>query len=899
MRLARLIAQRLRSLFRPSRVDADMARELDLHLEQLTRQYIAEGLPPADARAAARRDFGSIDAAKEQCRDARRVTLVEDLFKDLKYAARGFVKSPAFALTAIGSLALGIGANTAIFTLVHALLLKPLPYERPDRLVTLTERNLLGNDGSTSVAPGNLLNWQQSATSFDGISGMTTQAMTLALDSPGFEPQRVVACACSGNLFATLGVAPLMGRTFRADEDRVGAPRVAAVSYDLWQRQLGGAPDIVGRPIRLSDQDYEVVAVMPRTFTFPIRTVEVWVPLVPTLPPAIWLRHDLHFLRVVGRVRGDVPIERAIAQVDSISAAYKNAHPDESTGRGAMGLPLHDALVTNVRTPLVVLLAAVVCVLLIACFNLANLMLTRSTARAREFGVRMALGAGRGRIVRQLVTESLLLALLGGAAGLAIAVWTARALATHAPGADSLMPPGTMPIDPIVFVFAFLVAVVTGVGVGLVPALRGSRSDVTNELKDATRSATAGRAHGRFRSVLVAAEVSLSLVLLVAAGLLIRSLARLYDVHPGIRVDHTLTMNVLLPTTRYPDRPKRSAWFAALGDSLQAVPGVQSAAFSSCPPLIGTCNVLFFYVEGRSYAPGQFLQADEKAVDPRYFRTVGIPLVRGRTFTNEDGVGFDPQHPRVGKIVISQAAATSFFDGEDPIGKRVFFDFEVQAERNQGIPAPRYEIVGVVGDVVPSLDTPIRPSIYRPLLDVANGGASIVVHTAGEPLSVASGIGSAVHRLDPGLPVAQVRTLDDLVGRSTADRRFTLSLFVGFAALAMLLAAIGLYGVVSYAVSQRTAELGVRMALGATGADVSRLVVMQGLKPAMVGVGIGLVVALFASRVLRTLLFGVTPIDPLTFAIVPPALLLVVALACYVPALRAVHLDPTRALRAE
>ena len=276
MRLARLIAHRLRSLFRASQVDADMARELDLHLEQLTKHYIAEGLPPADARAAARRDFGSIDSAKEQCRDARRVTLVEDLFNDLLYAARGFVRSPAFTLTAIGSLALGIGANTAIFTLVHALLLKPLPFERPDHLVSLTERNLAGNDGPMSVAPGNLLNWQESATSFDGISGMTTQAMTLALDTPGFEPQRIVACACSGNMFATLGVAPMMGRTFRPDEDRIGAPRVAAVSYDLWQRELGAAPDIVGRPIRLSDQDYEVIAVMPRTFTFPIRTVEVW-----------------------------------------------------------------------------------------------------------------------------------------------------------------------------------------------------------------------------------------------------------------------------------------------------------------------------------------------------------------------------------------------------------------------------------------------------------------------------------------------------------------------------------------------------------------------------------------------------------------------------------------------
>ena len=899
MRLARIIAHRLRSLVRASQVDADMQRELDIHIEQLTKQYVADGMAPADARAAARRDFGSIDLAKEQCRDARGVTLVEDVLKDLAYAARVFRKSPGFTLTAIGSLALGIGANAAIFTIVNVFLLKPLPYERPNRLVALIERNLLGNDGPMAVAPGNLVNWQESATTFDSISGYTTEAMTLAMDAPGFEPQRVIACACSGNLFSTLGVAPFAGRTFRADEDRTGAPRVAIISYDLWQRDFAADARFVGRAIRLNDQDYEVIAVMPRTFAFPMRTVDVWLPLRTMLAPPIWLRHDLHFLQVVGRVRNEVPIDRAIAEIDSISAAYQTAHPQESTGRGAMGIPLHDALVTDVKTPLVVLFAAVACVLLIACFNLANLMLTRSTARAREIGIRIALGAGRGRIVRQLVTESIALGLMGGAAGLVMAVWTARALAAHAPRADALLPPGTLPIDPIVFVFAFGVAVVTGVAVGLIPALRGSRSDVTTELKDGTRSATAGRAHGRFRVVLVAAEVSLSLVLLVAAGLLIRSLARLYDVKPGVRVDHTLTMSVLLPTTRYPDAARRSTWFAALGDRLQALPGVRSAALSSCPPLVGTCNVLFFYIEGRPYVPGKFLQAEEKSVDPRYFQTVGIPLLRGRPFARDDGVGFDPQHPRLGKIVISQAMANAFFDGEDPIGKRIFFDFEVQRERNQGIPAPRYEIVGIVGDVVPALDVPIRPALYRPLLDGGYSAASILVHTAVEPLSVLSSIVNEVHRLDPGLPVAPVRTLDDLLGRSTSDRRFTLSLFVGFAALAMLLAAIGLYGVVSYAVSQRTAEIGVRMALGATGADVSRLVVMQGLKPALAGVGIGMVAAFFAARLLRTLLFGVTPVDPLTFAIVPPLLLAVAVLACYVPALRAVRLDPTRALRAE
>jgi predicted permease len=898
VRLARIVAHRLRSLFRSSRVDADLRRELDIHVEQLTKQYIADGMTPPDARAAARREFGSIDSAAEQCRDTRRIALVEDTVKDLLYAARTFARSPGFTLTAIGTLALGIGANTAIFTIVNAFLLKPLPYDHPDRLVALSERGVSGNDGPMSLAPGNLANWQESATSFESIAGYLTQAMTLATDAPGFEPQRVIACACSGNIFATLGVAPFSGRAFVPDEDRFDAPRVAVVSYNLWERDLGADTHAVGRGIRLNDQDYEVIAVMPRTFAFPSRTVDVWVPLRTQLPQPLWQRHDLHFLQAVGRARSGVPIDRAIAEVDTISAAYKSAHPQESTGRGAIGVPLHDSLITDVKTPLLVLLAAVACVLLIACFNLANLMLTRSAARARELGIRIALGAGRGRIVRQLLTESIALGLIGGLVGLVLAIWTARALAAHAPRADSLLPPGTMPIDPIVFAFAFAAAGLTGVIVGLIPALRGSRKEVTDDLKDGTRSATAGRAQGRFRAVLVAAEVSLSLVLLVSAGLLVRSLSRLYDVKPGVRVDHTLTMSVSLPTTRYPAAVKRSEWFKELGDRLQAVPGVRSAGLTSCPPLVGTCNVLFFYIEGRPYVPGKFLSAEEKSVDPRYFTAAGIPLVRGRWFTNEDGVGPDPQHPRLGKIVISQTMANAFFKGEDPIGKRVFFDFEVQRERLQGIPAPRYEIVGVVGDVVPALEVPARPALYRPLLDLGATGATILVHTAVEPLSAASSIANAVHGLDPGLPVAQVRTMDDLVGRSTADRRFTLSLFVGFAALAMVLAAIGLYGVVSYTVSQRTAEIGVRMALGATRADVSRLVVMQGLRPALAGVAVGAVAAFFAARLLRTLLFGVTPLDPLTFALVPPALLAIAALACYVPALRAVRLDPTRALRA-
>src|SRR5262249_47193638 len=406
-------------------------------------------------------------------------------------------------------------------------------------------------------------------------------------------------------------------------------------------------------------------------------------------------------------------------------------------------------------------------------------------------------------------------------------------------------------------------------------------------------------AHLRLRNLLVGVEVALSLVLLVAAGLLLRSFARLYQVEPGVRIERTLTVSTSLPATRYPDPAKRSAFLRELGDRVRALPGVESAGLVSCAPLTGGCNTLFFYIEGRPYLPGSFFTALERSVDVHYFSAAGIRLLRGRTFTQDDGVGFDPRQPRLGAIVISESMAKAFFAGDDPIGKRIFFGFEVQRERNEGVPAPRYQVIGVVSDVLPTIDRRVEPTLYRPLLDVANSGGTLLVHTAMEPQSAAAGIRNEIRNLDASLVMSQVRTMEEIVGRSTSDRRFTLLLFVSFAALALLLAAVGLYGVVSYAVSQRTTEIGIRMALGATSGDVNRLVVMQGLRPALVGVVLGLGGAVIAGRLLRSLLFGITPLDPFTFAAVPPALLAIAALACYVPAARAARLNPTLALRTE
>jgi predicted permease len=898
MRTGRVVRNRLRSIFLRSSAETEMQRELDLHLEQLTKENIAAGMSEADARRAARRDFGPIEVTKEQCRDMRQVNLVEDVVKDAGYAFRLLRKSPGFTLTVVLSLALGIGANTAIFSVVNAFLLRPLPFPEPHQLVGLFERQVMGDEPRMAVAPGNFLDWQEQSTSFEHISAFTTFTATLSSASADVAAERVVVCSCSGNIFSTLGVAPAVGRAFLAGDDRFGAPRTVVISYSLWQ-QFGGSPDVVGRGIRLNGEDYEIVGAMPRDFGFPLRTVDAWRPLLLGMPPAQQRRHDLHFLQVIGRVRQGITVTQATAEIDGIAARYKNAHPEVATGKGAAAVPLHELLVQGVRMSLVVLLGAVFCVLLIACVNIANLMLTRASARTREIGVRAALGASRGRIIRQLVTESVLLALAGGAVGMLLATFITGTLVANAPGADAILPRGSVRLDPIVLAFASGVALLCGFAVGLLPAVRASRPDVATGLRDVTRSATASRAHGRSRAILVTVEMALSIVLLVAAGLLLRSLFLLHRVDPGVRISQTLTMATSLVGANYREPARRSAFLALVGERLRTLPGVKSAGLVSCAPLTGGCNTLFFYIEGRPYVPGKFFAALERSADPGYFAASGIPLIRGRTFSAQDGVGFDANHPRLGSIVISESMAKTFFPNEDPIGKRIFFDFEVQRERNQGMPAPRYEVIGIVGDVLPTLDSPVTPTLYRPMLDVANSGVSVLLHTSVEPRSLGNVARGAILELDPALAVFRVQTMEDQVGRSTADRQFTLLLFAAFAGLAVVLATVGLYGVVSYAVSQRRTEIGIRMALGATKSDVSQLVMMQGLKPVIAGAVLGLIAAAFASRILRTLLFGVTPADPLTFVLVPALLFAVAAAACYVPAMRAARQNPTVALRTE
>jgi predicted permease len=845
------------------------------------------------------RQFGNYGVQVERTRDMDIQVSLETFGKDLRYAFRGLLRNPGFALVAVLTLALGIGANTAIFTVVNTFLIRPLPYPEPDRLVSLFERNVVADEQQMSVAPGNFLDWQKTATSFESMAASGIRILTLTSDNAGTVPDRVGLCACSGTLFAVLGVKPIMGGTFTPEEDRFGAPRLVVISYALWQRRLGGANDVIGKSIRLDGDDHQIIGVMPRDFLYPHRVVEVWRPLLAGLPPQQQIRHDLHNLSVVARLRPGVSVEQAFAELDGIAARYKKDHLDEATGKGANAIPLHTLLVQNVRSSLIVLLVAVGCVLLVACVNIAGLLLSRAASRTREIGIRAALGASRGRIVRQLVTESVMLALSGGVLGALLAFSITSILVENAPAAVVFVPTGTVPIDYRVFLFAFGIAALSGIGVGLFPALRVSRSDLANDLKSGGRSATPGHSHARTRNGLVSVEIALSVMLLIASGLLFRSFLLLYQVQTGVRVDHTLTMNVNAPFASYREPAQRVTLLKEINQRLRTVPGVKSVGLTSCPPVAGACNILFYYVDGRPFVLGKVLTAMERSVDPSYFTAAGIPLRRGRTFTERDGTGPDLNNPRLGSIVISESMAKTVFPGEDPIGKQIFFDFEVQRGRIQGVPVPHYQIIGVVGDVLSALDAQPSPTLYRPLLDTANAGATVLLHTAVDPKSVIRPAQDEIHHIGASLAINRVQTMDELLNASVAGRQFNMMLFASFAALALLLAAIGLYGLVSHSVSQRKSEIGIRIALGASRADINKMVMLQGLKPAIAGVFIGLVAGGFAVRILQSQLFGVTPSDPATFVIVPMVLLIVATLACLLPALRAMRLNPTSALRAD
>ncbi|MBV8858093.1 MAG: ABC transporter permease [Acidobacteria bacterium] len=798
------------------------------------------------------------------------------LLQDLRYATRRLWKSPGFAAVAVGALALGIGANTAIFSVVNSVLLRPLPYPAPEQLVQLWESRPRQNMPRVEIAPHEFLAWADQCQSFQRLAAI--DAAEYNLTGRG-EPERVTGALVSAAYFPLLGVAPAHGRAFLDEEDRPGANNVVVLGHELWQSRFNSDPSVVGQTVSLDGVACNVVGVLPRGFRLPEGAA--------LARPIAFSAEDRaqpgsHFLNVLGRLKEGVSVEQASAEMATVAARVEQSLGGTNVGHQVVVVPLHEQVVGGARTALLVLLGAVALVLLIACANVANLLLARAAARRREVAVRAALGASRWRIIRQLLAESLLLSGSGGALGLLLAVWGVDLLVGLDP--EGVQRAGEVTLDWRVLAFTLGLSVLTGLLFGLAPALQASKTDFVESLKEGGRSGQ-GLARSRLRSSLVVAEVALTLVLLVGAGLLLKSFSRLLAVDPGLDPHHVITMAVSLPQAKYGEPQRITAFYEQLLQEAAALPGVQAAGVVSVLPLTGDDTSNFVQIEGRApLPPGQAMRAGRRNVSADYFRALGIPLKRGRAFTPADTA----EAQRV--LVINEAMARSFFAGEDPVGKRV----------RTSDKSPWAEVVGIVGDVRhQGLDVDTRPEMFFPHLQTPSRQMTLVVRSEGDPVALAGPLRERVRSIDKDQPVGNVKTMEGWLSESVASRRFSAALLGVFAAAAAALAALGLYGVVSYSVAQRTHEIGLRVALGARPRDVLRLVIGQGMTLTLVGTGVGVAVALALTRVMSGLLFGVGATDPAVFVTVPLLLAAVALLACYIPARRATKVDPMVALRYE
>ncbi|HEU0176236.1 MAG TPA: ABC transporter permease [Blastocatellia bacterium] len=804
---------------------------------------------------------------------------MQTLWQDLRYGARMLLQKPGFTLIAVITLALGIGANAAIFSVVNGVLLRPLPFKDPDRLMLIRETKL-PQFPEFSVSPGNFLDWRKQNTVFERL--VAFNGVSFNMIGAG-DPEQIRGMKVTDGFFAMLGAQPLLGRDFLPEEDQPGRDNVVILNYGLWQRRFGGDPKILNQTLTLSGQSYTVIGVMPATFRFGGPDLDLWKPMAFTAQET--QIHGGHWLGAIGRLKPGATENHARAEMITIAGRLAAQYPDANTGWSVKLMPLLEYTVRSVKPALIVLLCAVAFVLLIACANVANLLLARAAGRQKEIAIRTAVGAGRARIIRQLLTESGLLALLGGAAGLALAKWGMDLLLKLAP--QGLPRMNDVSLDGRALAFTAVVTLLTGVIFGLVPALQSSKPNLNETMNDTGRGSTEGRQRQLVRSALVVLEVASALVLLVGAGLFIKSFWRLQQVDPGFNPDNTLTLTVSLPRTKYPEDTQRIAFFQQLLENVGALPGVQAAGATNPLPLTGD-TVLAFVVQGRpALPPGAGQSTNFYAASADYFKALGIPLRRGRLFTERDV----RDSPHV--AVINETMARKIFPDEDPIGKRITFD-------GGGKNPDWYEIVGIVGDVKQyGLDQATPMQTYEPYTQQTYSSMTLVARTAGDPAKLTAAIRNAVLQLDKEQPIANIRTLDEILSTSVAQQRFSTLLLGIFAAVAMLLAAVGIYGVLSYAVTQRTHEIGIRVALGAARSDVLRLVVGAGMRLTLLGVGAGLAAAFALTRLMSTLLFDVSATDPMTFGLIALLIVTVALLACWVPARRATKVDPMVALRIE
>jgi putative ABC transport system permease protein len=801
------------------------------------------------------------------------------LVADVRYGIRLLRQSPLFSAVAVLALALGIGANTAIFSSVHTLLLRPLPYHDPDRLVMVWEDSSFAGFPKNTPAPGNYFDWKAQNTVFTDMAATRGAVANLTVDGP---PEQVLGRLVTANFFDVLGAHPLIGRVFTDEEDRTN-PNLVVISYGLWQRRYAGDPGVVNRSILMNGLRYTILGVMPRKFAFRNREIDYWGPVHFT--PADRANHGSHYLNVVARLKPGITLDRAREEMNAIAKRLQVQYPNDNAKVGAVVIPLREDLLGKTRLAVLVLMGAAGCVLLIACANLASLLLARAMVRRREMAVRLALGAGRGRLVRQMVTEGMLLSFTGGALGLAVAAAGMSLLEKLAPLGFNAT--ADMHLDARLLGFTFLLSILTGILFSAVPALQVSRTSLNDGLRQGSRGDIGGR-RAVSRDALIVLEVAAALVLLVGAGLMLKTLARLRAVDVGFQSDQLLTLRTILPRTKYQDPATRLGFFERVMESVRGLPGVEHAAYNSTLPFLSAGNTEGYRVEGRALPPGEAGDALLRVGDPQYLKTLGVRLLEGRLPDARDS----GSAPRV--IVVNETLAKRYWPNESALGHRITLSDDPPVWRT---------IIGVVKDVRErGYELEMKPGVYIPYPQITDTWAqpeNIVVRTKGDPLALAGAVRQVIASVDPEQPIASMRTMDEILDLTVDDRSQQMKFLSAFAGLALLLASIGLYGVLSYAVTQRNREIGLRMALGATARSVVGIVVGRGLALTGAGLVIGLALAAVGTRSMQTMLFGVDALDPATFAGVSLLLCAIAALSCWIPARRASRVDPMVVLRDE
>jgi predicted permease len=874
-------------LFRRRAETARLNDELQFHLEQQVAENMAHGLSPDEARSAALRAFGNPTLLREQARSSWSWNWIEKFGRDIRYGVRTLTRSPGFSLVAILVMALGIGATTSLFTIVRAVLLKPLPFRDPGNLVMVYEhfRNSPGDNPFNVVSPGDFRDWRQQTHGFQEMAAWRYYGFNLAGEHAEL-PEVVEAAGGSWNLFSVLGTQLALGRTFTPEEDQPDANHVVVLTWSLFQRRFAGNASILGKPIRLDTNLYTVIGVLPRQFNYPDPHVQLWVPYAQTFTPAEYAIHDGHQSHVIARLRPGVSVDAAIREVSAVQYRLHLANASKPVAEDALWRPMIDDVVHDVKTPLIVLLSAVACMLLIACLNVSNLLVARGAARRKEVAVRGALGGSRLALIGEQMTESLLICVVGGTLGLLLSFLVTQWLVNHwndLPRAEAVR------LDATVLAFSTGLVFLTALLAGLLPAISSTGAGVFAALQESSRSVGGSVSRAKLRKSLLTAEIALTVILLVAAGLLFRSFLHLRTADLGCVTDHVLTIKYGLPEKQYDTREKVIAFHESLLERIRRLPGVGAAALVSTPPGGGWEGDDVFTIPEHPSTSFQ-LQNDAlyRTIDPGYFTTMQIPLISGRFFTDQERLNRDHY------IIVSKKFAGQFFSGENPIGKRINVHWNGKPED--------YEIIGVVGDTLWSVTDPTKAIMYFPILSGIpdqTSGATIVARTAGDPLALSIPIQQQVGALDPALPVYDVLTMQQILGKSTASQSFSATLVLAFASLSLLLAAIGLYGVLSYLVTQRITEIGIRIALGAQRSEVLRLVLLDGLRPVFFGLLIGLAGGATAGSLIRSILYGTSPVDPVVFTAMIGSLLITAILACVLPAIRASRIEPMQALRTE